>query len=116
MDEEDINEDYVAQLLADAMIRMRMTAYGIGVESPSAAGLKMDLDRLRDELGEFLRERRKAPRNISATSRRCGRRLTRRWMPRRTERKTKRKAPNERAPCRDWLGAERCSEVAELSH
>jgi hypothetical protein len=59
MEEEDISEDYVAQLLADAMIRMRMTAYGIGVESPSVAGLKMDLDRLNKELGEFLREAKK---------------------------------------------------------
>ena len=57
--EEEISEAYVAQLLADAMIRMRMTAYGMGVESPSVAGLKLDLDRLRDELGVFLREAKK---------------------------------------------------------
>ena len=36
-----------------------MTAYGLGVESPSVAGLKMDLDRLRDEVGVFLREAKK---------------------------------------------------------
>ena len=59
MEEVDINEGYVAQLLVDAMIRMRMTAYGLGVESPSAAGLKLDLDRLHKELGEFLREAKK---------------------------------------------------------
>jgi hypothetical protein len=59
MEEEDISEDYVAQLLVDAMIRMRMTAYGLGVESPSVAGLKLDLDRLHKELGEFLREAKK---------------------------------------------------------
>jgi hypothetical protein len=59
MDEVDIHEAYVAQLLIDAMIRMRMTAYGLGVESPSVAGLKMDLDRLRDEVGVFLREAKK---------------------------------------------------------
>jgi hypothetical protein len=59
MEEEDISEAYAAQLLADAMVRMRMTAYGLGVESPSVAGLKLDLDRLRDELGVFLREAKK---------------------------------------------------------
>ena len=59
MEEADISEAYVAQLLADAMIRMRMTAYGLGVESPSVAGLKLDLDRLHKELGEFLREAKK---------------------------------------------------------
>ena len=59
MEEAEISEAYVAQLLADAMIRMRMTAYGLGVESPSVAGLKLDLDRLQKELGEFLREAKK---------------------------------------------------------
>src|ERR1700694_4951946 len=59
MDEADIGEAYVAQLLIDAMIRMRMTAYGLHVESPSVAGLKLDLDRLRDEVSVFLREAKK---------------------------------------------------------
>ena len=59
MEEAEISEAYVAQLLADAMIRMRMTAYGLEVESPSVAGLKLDLDRLQKELGEFLREAKK---------------------------------------------------------
>jgi hypothetical protein len=59
MDEEEIDEAYVAQLLMDAMIRMRMTAYGLGVESPSVGGLRMDLDRLKDEVNAFLREAKK---------------------------------------------------------
>ena len=59
MEEVEISESYVAQLLMDAMIRMRMTAYAMGVESPSVAGLKIDLDRLGGEVGEFLREAKK---------------------------------------------------------
>jgi hypothetical protein len=59
MDEEGIDEPYVAQLLIDAMIRMRMTAYGLGVESPSVGGLKLDLDRLKEEVNVFLREAKK---------------------------------------------------------
>jgi hypothetical protein len=59
LEEEDLSEAFAAQLLADAMVRMRMTAYGIDVEKPSVAGLKMDLDRLRDELGVLLREAKK---------------------------------------------------------
>ena len=59
MEDVEISESYVAQLLVDATIRMRMTAYGMGVESPSVAGLKLDLDRLRDEVGVFLREAKK---------------------------------------------------------
>jgi hypothetical protein len=59
MEEVEINEAYVAQLLVDTMIRMRMSAYGLGVESPSVAGIKMDLDRLKDEVSVFLREAKK---------------------------------------------------------
>ena len=59
MDEAEIGEAYVAQLLIDAMIRMRMTAYGLDVENPSVAGLKLDLDRLKGEVNAFLREAKK---------------------------------------------------------
>jgi len=59
MEEVQLSEAYVAQLLIDTMIRMRMTAYGVGVESPSVAGLKLDLDRLRNEVGECLRDAKK---------------------------------------------------------
>jgi hypothetical protein len=59
MDEAELGEAYVAQLLIDAMIRMRMTAYGLGAEKPSVAGLKLDLDRLRNEVTVFLREAKK---------------------------------------------------------
>jgi hypothetical protein len=59
MEEAQISEAYIAQLLVDAMIWMRMTAYGLGVENPSVAGLKLDLDRLRNEVGECVREAKK---------------------------------------------------------
>jgi len=59
MDEEDIDEAYVAQLLLDSALSMRMTAYGMGVENPSAAGLKIDLDRLARDIGEMLRAAKK---------------------------------------------------------
>ncbi len=59
MEEEELDAHYLAQLLVDLMIRMRMTAYGFGVESPSITGLKLDLDRLQAELGDFLREAKK---------------------------------------------------------
>jgi hypothetical protein len=58
-DEQDLDAPYLAQLLIDLMIRTRMSAYGFGVESPSVAGLKLDLDRLQAELGDFVREAKK---------------------------------------------------------
>jgi hypothetical protein len=66
MVEAEISEAYVAQLLIDVMIRMRMSAYGFGVESPSVSGLKLDLDRLRAEVGEFLREAKKGAEDFIA--------------------------------------------------
>jgi hypothetical protein len=59
MDEEEIGEAYVAQLLLDSALSMRMAAYGMGVENPSAAGLKLDLDRLAREVGDMLRAAKK---------------------------------------------------------
>jgi hypothetical protein len=59
MDEQDLEEGYTAQLLLDLTIGMRLTAYGMGVESPSAGGLKLDLDRWRRDVDEFVREAKK---------------------------------------------------------
>ena len=59
MEEEDINEAAASYLLLDAALSMRMTAYGIGVENPSAAGLKLDLDRLQREVANFIRNAKK---------------------------------------------------------
>ena len=59
MDEAEIGEAYVAQLLLEAMIRMRMEAYAIDVEKPSVAGLKLDLDRLQRQVDELVREAKK---------------------------------------------------------
>jgi hypothetical protein len=59
IDEEQIDEGYASHLLFDAAINARMTAYGMGVESPSVAGFKLDLDRVAREVGDMLREAKK---------------------------------------------------------
>jgi adenine-specific DNA methylase len=59
MEQAELDEAYAAQLLIELMLRMRMTAYAIGVESPSVSGLKLDLDRLGRELDTYLREAKK---------------------------------------------------------
>jgi hypothetical protein len=59
MDEEGVSETFAAQLLLDATVHMRMAAYGTAVEQPSAGGLKLDLDRLRQEMDQFVREAKK---------------------------------------------------------
>jgi hypothetical protein len=59
VDEHELEEGYVAQMLLDLTISMRMTAYGIGVEKPSAAGLRLDLDRFQRDVIEFVRQTKK---------------------------------------------------------
>jgi hypothetical protein len=59
MDEEGVSETFAAQLLLDATVHMRMAAYGTAVEQPSVSGLKLDLDRLRQEMDQFVREAKK---------------------------------------------------------
>jgi hypothetical protein len=59
MEEEDLGDAYMAQLLLDLSLRMRMTGYALGVENPSAAGLKLELDRMRRDVDQGLREAKK---------------------------------------------------------
>jgi hypothetical protein len=59
MDEEGVSETFAAHLLLDATVHMRMAAYGTAVEQPSVNGLKLDLDRLRQEMDQFVREAKK---------------------------------------------------------
>ena len=59
IDQEDISDSFAAHLLLDATVQMRMAAYGTSVERPSVAGLKLDLDRLGQEMDQFVREAKK---------------------------------------------------------
>jgi hypothetical protein len=59
MEETEISEAFAAALLLDAAIKMRMAAYGMEVENPSVAGLKLDLDRLRREVDDVVRQAKK---------------------------------------------------------
>jgi hypothetical protein len=59
MDEEEHDDGYMADLLIDAAIRLRMSSYGVEVDKPSVAGLKLDLDRMRTEIEQAIREVKK---------------------------------------------------------
>jgi hypothetical protein len=59
IDKHDLEEGYVAQLLFDLTLNMRMAAYAMGVESPSVGGLRLDLDRWQREVVGFIREAKK---------------------------------------------------------
>jgi hypothetical protein len=59
LDDHELEEAYVAQLLFDLNLNMRMTAYGMGVENPSVAGLRLDLDRWQRDVVEAIRHAKK---------------------------------------------------------
>ena len=64
MDEQDIGDLYLADLLLDAAIHLRMSAYAAEVEKPSVAGLKLDLDRLRLDVEQMIRGAKKGRRGV----------------------------------------------------
>jgi hypothetical protein len=59
MDEHEVDQLYVAEILMDIVLGLRMTAYGVTVENPSVAGLKLELDRLGRDLDDMVREAKK---------------------------------------------------------
>jgi hypothetical protein len=59
-DEEDISSAMLALLLIDLGVTHRMLDYVLSVEKPSASGLKLDLDRFRREIDEYMRGSKKS--------------------------------------------------------
>jgi hypothetical protein len=60
MDEHDLSDEAGAVLLLEISVRMRMVGYALGTEKPSAAGLKMDLDRFNRDIGDCIRAAKKS--------------------------------------------------------
>ena len=59
MDEHDLSDELGALLLLNISVRMRMVGYALETEKPSASGLKMDLDRFNNEIGDCIRAAKK---------------------------------------------------------
>ena len=59
MDDLEIPEALIAEVLLHMAVNMRMVAYAMEAEKPSVAGLKIDLDRLRNEMDQLVRESKK---------------------------------------------------------
>ncbi|MFK8250953.1 hypothetical protein [Ancylobacter terrae] len=58
-DEHDLGDGFLAQIIADIGVSMRMVAYVAETEKPSVGGLRLDLDRFSRELGDAVREAKK---------------------------------------------------------
>ena len=59
MDDLEVSEAIISHVLLSLAFNMRMVAYVIDTEKPSATGLKLDLDRMRNEIEQILRESKK---------------------------------------------------------
>jgi hypothetical protein len=59
MDDREIPEVVIGEVLLHMAVNMRMVAYAMEAEKPSVAGLKMDLDRLRGDMDQLVRESKK---------------------------------------------------------
>jgi hypothetical protein len=58
-EENDIGDAAVSMMLMTVGLNMRMTAYALDVDKPSASGLKLDLDRFKRDIDSLFREARK---------------------------------------------------------
>jgi hypothetical protein len=59
MDDLEVPEAIISHVLLNLAFNMRMVAYVIDTEKPSAGGLRLDLDRMRNEIEQILRESKK---------------------------------------------------------
>jgi hypothetical protein len=59
MDDLEVPEAIISHVLLSMAFNMRMVAYVMDAEKPSAGGLKLDLDRMRNEIEQILRESKK---------------------------------------------------------
>jgi hypothetical protein len=59
MDDLEVPEAIISHVLLNLAFNMRMVAYVMDTEKPSAGGLKLDLDRMRNEIEQILRESKK---------------------------------------------------------
>jgi hypothetical protein len=58
-EEHDLPDAAVSLLLLDIAVKARMADYVVSVEKPSGSGLKLELDRMRREADEMIREAKK---------------------------------------------------------
>jgi hypothetical protein len=58
-DDEDVPDEMLPLLLLRLSLTTRMMAYATAVAKPSAGGLKLDLDRFREEADDLIREMKK---------------------------------------------------------
>ncbi|MBN8997825.1 MAG: hypothetical protein J0H54_00125 [Rhizobiales bacterium] len=65
-EEHDLDDALLTGLLLDLSVSTRMLLYAYGTEKPSAGGLKLELDRFLKDVGDHVREVKKAAEDFIA--------------------------------------------------
>lgn len=60
IEEEDLGDYEAVNLLIFSAVQMRAMAYGMTTENPSVGGMKLDLDRFRQEFDHIVRDFKKS--------------------------------------------------------
>ena len=68
MDDLDLSEGLMAHVLLNAAVNMRMVSYAMETEKPSTGGLKIELDRMRNDFEMLVRESKKGAEDFIATA------------------------------------------------
>jgi hypothetical protein len=68
MDDLDLSEGLMAHVLLNAAVNMRMVSYAMETEKPSTGGLKIELDRMRNDFEMLLRESKKGAEDFIAAA------------------------------------------------
>jgi len=68
MDEHDLSDETGSLMLLEISVRMHTVGYALETETPSAAGLKLGLDRLRREIDNLIRDAKKNAEHLIATA------------------------------------------------
>jgi hypothetical protein len=68
MDDLEVPEAIISHVLLNMAVNMRMVAYVIDTERPSAGGLRLDIDRMRNEIEQLLRDSKKGAESFVASA------------------------------------------------
>lgn len=70
-DTHELSDSFMAQIVSDIGLSLRMVAYASETEKPSVGGLRLDLDRFARELGDSVRDAKKDAADFIAEARRA---------------------------------------------
>lgn len=69
-EDHDLGDEAASRMLMSLALNLQMTSYALGVDKPSATGLKLELDRFKREIDALFRDARKNAEEFISTAKR----------------------------------------------